>query len=132
MTGDVVEFVKREPMWWRCNCGCLTFYVRDDGELECAICETVQDSDGSWRRPPKDAPMDDGEGDDISTKVHADPAFNFRRFVDRAMAQEFNFLIGIKNNGEVSTVGELLKTRAHRGWIRRRLERARQMLVEWK
>lgn len=33
---------KKEPMQWLCNCGCLSFYVYEDGSMVCALCKTRQ------------------------------------------------------------------------------------------
>ena len=55
--GDVVEFVEveredAEPELWQCNCGCLTFRLYSNGNVECPKCDTVSvEKRCFWRDP---------------------------------------------------------------------------------
>jgi len=34
--------LSNEPDYWACDCGCITFYMRASGDVQCAACKAVQ------------------------------------------------------------------------------------------
>ncbi len=114
--------------YWRCDCGCYTFWLRDDAEVECAHCGDVSPGSGSWNVPrgPTNDPAADGR-----TQIelgHPDDALeSLLRFV---RAESTAAVVVCLDNGNVRAWGHEFDTRARRGWLRRRLEDARRLLVE--
>lgn len=125
----IVDFPsKPEPAYWRCDCGCLTFYVRDDEELECAICEKIS-SNGFWKLPEGER-REEQEGDPPSRyRETSDDAFE--RTLRFIKPEATYFVAVVLKNGKV-TVWEKggFETRAQRGWLRRKLEVVRRILVD--
>jgi hypothetical protein len=125
-----------EPTYWRCGCGNLTYFARDDGVLECAQCDMILAADfGSWRlpadvpAPPKAEGCDDDRVEDFMT-ISDD--FGSRRFADRAGAGEFDIMVGITRDGGISTScparfdGESWFSQS---WLRGRLDQALKMIL---
>jgi hypothetical protein len=42
---NIVEFLSRERMVWCCDCGNQSFYMYDTGDVECVVCNTIQEGD---------------------------------------------------------------------------------------
>lgn len=40
---------KPKPRVWECNCGNQTFFLYDDGQIQCASCENMhEEATGCW------------------------------------------------------------------------------------
>ena len=78
--GDIVTLPTREAenIVWRCNCGCISFELRPDGDAVCVQCEhPVSGMDGAWRQklpdqPAKPEPV--GAGDVTVTDLNSSGA----------------------------------------------------------
>ncbi len=134
MTGDVIDLQERREerlAFWRCECGCITFYVRSDNELECPHCKALAISNGFWRVPEgetREETPDDGH--ENSREEFCDPSEGLAamlRFINQESAA---CVILLQDNGKLHTWSKGFTTRAGRGWLRERLEEARKMVVD--
>lgn len=134
MTAKIIDLKKERDdrtACWRCDCGCITHYVLDDGRIQCAACDTVAtDLSGFWllSEAPKREVHED-EAVNINREFpEPDKAFNHTlRFLDhRATAA----IVVLLKNGTVRVWGGVSRRREDRGWLRRKLEIARGMLIE--
>lgn len=114
MTDNVIQFGKREPapsqdrVVWRCNCGCLTFFIRADQEVECAQCGVISADCGDWRaRSPEEPDGDVAEvalGDvkvtDLNSSENA-----IRRVVKKIDPGNLIALVVLNADGSISTWG---------------------------
>lgn len=126
---SVVDFPsKPEVAYWRCECGCLTFYVRDDEEIECAICEKIS-SNGFWKLPEGEK-REEQDGD-LPTRSRETSDDTFERTLRFIKPEATSFVAVVLKNGKVMVWenGEF-ETRPQRGWLRRKLEVIRKILVE--
>lgn len=126
---NVVEL--RPDTVWVCNCGCYTSYVHGDGRIECAACGVTCSESGAFQVPSWNTERD---GKKSSTETHqiidmgtSDAAR--RRFARRMEHEDVVAAIILWESGKVSTHGVQFESRPQRGWLRRRLEEARQTLV---
>lgn len=123
----------REPMVWRCNCGCSTHYALEDGTLECASCGTSQiGPTGEWlTRLPEPSPGRSAAPEQRERTVVSidDPAACLRRTLRKASVGETSFVVVAQNSGAVTTWGCDFKERAQRGWLNRRLADAKRLLT---
>lgn len=125
----VVEFPsKPELAYWRCDCGCLTFYVRDDEELVCAICEKLS-SNGFWKIPEGEK-REEREGD-LPTRHRETSDESFERTLRFINPDATALIAVVLKNGKVTVWDHgVFETRAQRGWLRRKLEVVRKILVD--
>ncbi len=133
---EIVDFVARREAklgYWRCQCGCMTYYLRSDGCVECAQCRGIDSESGYWRVPPDDTDEPRAEMDD------ADPAvkivdlgaeLSLARVLNRADPGVTFTAIILQHDGSMHLWSVDIDTRARRGWLRRHLEAARKRLVE--
>lgn len=139
MSDNVIQFgrkadappVDNDRVVWRCNCGCLTFFVRADQEIECAQCGTISADAGSWRaRSPEEPVGEVGEvePDDVTVTDLGDPAHAIRRVLKKVEPDNVAALIVINNDGSLSTWGET-DGKAQAGWMRRRVASALKLIV---
>ena len=63
MSDNVVKFerprdIPESDIVWRCECGCRSFLIRADGEVECCACEGIASlpDAGDWRRALPEIP----------------------------------------------------------------------------
>jgi len=129
--GDIVNLKPAlEIAYWQCACGGMTFYVRNDEELECAICEKVVRDCGFWRLPvTEDAPRQETDDDPPSKRNFGDPDAALQsvlRFVDPVGTAAVAVL---RENGAVSVWGKAFDTRERRAWLRHKLEDVRKLLA---
>jgi len=128
--GEVIEFSSPERHVWRCGCGCLSFYVGDDRELQCCNCEEIVKGNGTWRSPPDFTGGVNDEEHAFIKVEQADRSLEDEIFMRSLRAGEFIALVGLRPGGGVSICkSESFDTRQQRGWVRRRLEEARKHLV---
>jgi len=50
---DVVDFLSAERMVWSCECGNQSYYIYDNGSVECVFCESIQDEEVTMCVPRK-------------------------------------------------------------------------------
>jgi len=49
---------KSKPKVWQCDCGCENFWLYEDGQIECAECNTFHHSQtGNWKIVDLTAPL---------------------------------------------------------------------------
>lgn len=128
---NVVDLPQPELGYWTCDCGCSTHRVRSDGEIECASCGVRGDGVGYWRLPKLSEPQEAAanQAEPFDTK-DVDLDFSRRRFAQRVEAGEFIVLIGLKEDGGISTQHDNAKveTTAQAAWLRRRFREAYRMV----
>jgi hypothetical protein len=131
--GEIVNLKPAlEIAYWRCNCGGQTFYVRNDEELECAICAHVVRDCGFWRLPAGvEAPRQVTEDDPPSKRNldFGDPDAALQsvlRFVDPVGTAA---VVVLRENGAVTVWGKKFDTRKRRAWLRRKLDDSRKFLI---
>lgn len=124
---NVVDLPGKAPDlgYWRCNCGCMTFYLRSDGEPECAQCEgLVVSSDGGWRTPeaahPTMSPPDEAADTILDL---GDPNLALKYVLQRASAQDLAFVALAAKDGKLRTWGNA-EGEEQKAWVRRRLNDA--------
>lgn len=125
---SIVEFPARSVRIWVCDCGCSTFRVREDGEIECAACNVVSASDipGAWFDARKGAADRDGETTEI---VQGNGSVEFvRARLKRLAASDDAALIAVAlRDGRVSLWAGA-ETDDEVKWSKERLEQCIEML----
>ena len=132
---DIVAFERRPPdtVVWRCNCGCISFELRANGDAVCVQCQhTVIGADGAWREKLPDVvrPVDPVGDDDVTITDLNSSAAALRRSLGKANADETAVLIIIQQDGAVTTWGSAIEDQAQSEWFDRRVETAKQMLTK--
>lgn len=133
MAEVVVAFPKRDQdkVVWRCNCGCMSFLARADGELECCHCQMVVTGDiGEWRsRLPQtpDKTEEPDSGDQTVTDLGSSSAA-LRRALDKADADNTAAVIVLQKDGAITAWGDV-EPGEQAEWLDRRIADARQLLV---
>lgn len=132
MTDNVISLRKPPVMHWRCDCGCFSFSVRVDGELECANCYSLVNGVGSWRKPGNfdpDAPELQAEPDDVRVVDMNETRSALRRITRRAEQIEPAFVVVGWDDGALSTWGNI-SDGEQAEWLDRRLDAAKKMMVK--
>lgn len=132
---NVVAFPSRDDanIVWRCNCGCITHFVRADGEIECAQCGALAvdtGHDGEWRCRLPETPAEPQEcspGDFKVTDLNSSEAA-FRRVLRNADPEQAAVLIVLNTDGSLSAWGTL-ETEEQREWFDRRMAEAKALLA---
>lgn len=114
MSDNIIQFRKRDDpqsdrVVWRCNCGCLTFFVRADQEIECAQCGTVAEDCGEWRARSPEEPggevpetsLGDVKVTDLNSAEHA-----IRRVVKKIDPASVVGLVVLNGDGSISAWGK--------------------------
>jgi hypothetical protein len=130
---NLAEYRKKCLAYWHCDCGCMTHYVRNDGELECAYCEEIVNGAGFWRMPETDEALRLQRKDDVPTVTRidmGDPDSCLRMILRRATVERTAAVIILQEDGHVTVWGQDFTPRGRRGWLRRKLEIARKLVVE--
>jgi hypothetical protein len=132
---EVVAFPKRDQdkVVWRCNCGCMSFTLRADGEAECAHCGGLVTGDcGDWRAalpvPPLSPP--EPSAGDLTVAEMETSAASLRRALRHADADTTAMVIIVQRDGGVSTWGANIETAEQAEWFDRRAETAKKMLTK--
>ena len=134
--GEVVDFGARreaELGYWRCECGCMTYYLRSDGCVECAQCRGIDSESGYWRVPPDDPNEPRAQMDDANPAVKIvdlGPELSLSRVLNTADPDETAVAMILQHDGALHLWGCDFDTRPQRGWLRKRLEAARKRLVQ--
>lgn len=131
----VAPFPTKEGKVWQCrHCGCQTFFLHQDGRTECANCSTFDEGEHGWWADWVSVRSDDATPKMSNSVVPfrgPNGAAEALRFaLNRVDAKTTAALIIIGENGRVTVWGGDFNTRPRRGWLRRRLEEARQMLID--
>jgi len=138
--GNVIQFPAGSVGTLLCtDCGCMTWFVYDDGSLMCAGCDNVPDGHARIQ-VPEDAERRDA-GDDEPTAWaarHYDEETQsydmaMRRFAERLKAGEFAAVVAVKSDGgqhAVTAPGYNIDTRERRLWLLRALRRGYQLMVK--
>ena len=124
-----------EPNIWQCDCNSITFYVQDNGEICCAMCDTIQfgnpdHGQGAWARMPKPAEP----ADNPTTSVRAmDETFAFKRMAQRIKDGEFMIVAGIREDASIVVAAiDLEDTEENRTTIKDALSEAADLIKWWK
>lgn len=133
--GDVVSLAPKVPdnVVWRCNCGCISFELRADGDAVCVHCEhPVAGIDGVWREklPEPVAPIEAVGDHDLTVTDFNSSAPALRRALGRADADKTAMVIVIQQDGTVTTWGDTIEGEAQEAWFDRRVETAKTMLTK--
>lgn len=132
---DVLAFPggPQNPMVWRCNCGCISFELRADGDAICCQCETpVVGLDGEWREklpmpPVQPEPLDDM---DVTITDLVSSGAALRRTLGKANEDSTALVIVIQQDGGITTWGKDLDGQHELDWFDRRIATAKQMLTK--
>lgn len=122
----------QDKVVWRCGCGCITHFLRADGEMECAQCGVLAEGDtGEWRVNLPDTPAKPREtetGDVKVTDLNSSDAA-IRRVLKNADTSTMVALVVLHDDGALSVWGEDLDTDERRDWFDRRIADAKAMLT---
>lgn len=135
LVADIVQFLPKVPdnVVWRCNCGCISFELRADGNAVCAQClKPVTGMDGSWREklPELLKPVEPADAKDVTITDLNSSAAALRRVLGRADPERTAMLIIIQQDGAVTSWGESIEGEARAEWFDRRVQTAKQMLTK--
>ena len=116
---NVVALPRREPLYWRCACGCMSFNLRDDGAAECAGCGEGSGV-GGWRERLRevDAPEDVTPFDVVT---------GLGRAATLAFAKTAKFVLAADGHGKIKTWSA---ADAHNEWVRAILRDAADLYPE--
>lgn len=136
MSDNVIQFERREPdpshdrVVWRCNCGCLTFFIRADAEVECAQCGVISEDCGSWRARSPDEHEGEVPGvepNDVTVTDLNSPELAIRRVVRKIEHANLAALVVINSDGSLSAWGDA-EGAAQSDWLMSRLLAAHNLL----
>ncbi|CAN0653111.1 conserved protein of unknown function [Nitratireductor aquimarinus] len=131
---NIVSFPSRDQdqVVWRCNCGCLTNFLRADGGLECAQCGELASADyGEWRKRFPDtpaSPKEQGAGDIKVTDLNS-PKQAVKRALLNADCDTLAALVLLHSDGAMTVWGEHLDTDERAEWFDRRMADAKALLT---
>lgn len=133
---EIVEFGKkeREPLVWRCECGCVTQFVMDTGVMECAHCGTqAGEESGSWRildlLPDVPSEPKKTEKGDFKVTDLQSPEMAFRRAVKKANPETTCVLLVFQEDGTASVWGRDLVTEDQKEWFDEQCAEAKRILT---
>ncbi|PRD42116.1 hypothetical protein C5748_18375 [Phyllobacterium phragmitis] len=131
---NVVSFPAKDTdrVVWRCNCGCLTHFVRADYELECAQCGNLSTSiSGEWRKNVPDVPavVADVEARDIKVTDLNSSEAAIRRVLLKADPDTLAVLVTLHKDGTMSVWGIDLDTPEEQAWFDAQMAAAKAMLT---
>lgn len=132
---EIIEFKRKpgpEDMVWQCQCGCSSFFVREDSKAECQVCGAVaNDGAGDWRTLLPDPPATAPPVDKSAVKVTMlNVVAAFKQTVGMADVDESAFVIVVQKNGHVRAWGQDFATADQVDWVDDRLGDARRCLVK--
>lgn len=133
--GNIVEFPRPDAgdLYWKCGCGCSTFWARYDKRIECAACHLIIENYGEWIVPTVSAPPVKSEPTDAVRIVKLGTAEAvLRRVCDFAISDIGGTaaMIVMKDDGTVRTWNRKdFDTPTLRRWLREGLSRARRMIT---
>lgn len=129
----VVAFPSRQPdvLVWRCECGCLTQYVRSDGSLECPGCKGIAvGAGGEWRSHLPEvpaAPVETDPGDVVVTDI-GDASIAIKRTLKKADPDKMVALVVVHDDGRLSVWGQDFDTSEQKAWLERKFAEAVSLL----
>lgn len=133
---SIVEFPKKlrdTDYIWVCGCGCSTFKIRGDGELECASCYTnpEPDENSGWF----DRIADDGDRDEEPTQIRTgnddNGDFGERLIKTDAAKPDVTWIMFGRDNGGVSVwFKHEFDGEEHFNWLDERITVGRNLLMK--
>lgn len=131
--GNVVSLPRRDAdrIVWRCDCGCMTFFVRADDELECAQCSVLTRGEtGEWRKNLPDVPakVDETETGDVKVTDLNSASAAIKRVLRKADPDKMFALVVVNRDGSLSVWGGDLVTDDQREWFDRQMASAKALL----
>ena len=116
---------------WTCRCGCMSFWARADGELQCCQCDgVVSGADfGAWRKHLPAVPAEPGQTSDdnvIVTDLNSSPAA-LQRVLGKAGPSTVAVIV-LQEDGTLTAWGGV-DAGDQEKWLKRMLRRARKMLM---
>lgn len=133
---SIVEFPKRlrdEDYIWVCGCGCSTFKIRGDGELECASCyknPEPDDNSGWFNRIVDDG---DREEEPIQIRIGNDDTGDFseRLIKTDAAKPDATWIMFGRDDGSVSAwFKHEFDGEEHFQWLDERITVGRNLLMK--
>lgn len=138
MTDNIVTLHPPKPaneraVWACLGCGCMTFYMRVDGMIECAGCDYIGETpDGSWRErlpePPDEVPLANDTNHIIRSLGSAEIVKN--NLAKRIKAQDLVCIALVGRDGHVYTWTEGASNPEQLAWLNDRIDRAREQVTE--
>lgn len=122
---SVVKFPGREDEVWVCGCGCMSFWLRADGEPVCTNCELPGPKDGGgWYSRITTAGQWSGDGPVMTISAEGDLVQ--RRVAKRAQEADVALIVVATSPGALhmfSPNGD-----EDRAWAARMLDKAKTLL----
>lgn len=121
MTSNVVELHPSKAAYiWLCGkCGCKTWFVRQDGELECPSCENI--SDAGWLELPAVSAETIVEEPNTTVVNFASHEMALRSVLVHASKSEACLVLVLRRDGHIDSWKDI-ETDEQREWLRRRIE----------
>lgn len=111
---------------WVCNCGCSSWALRSDGQVQCCNCESVSDRHpGGWY-PDNDADDYEGVPPVSNTQGNGDIGFARARMTRVVKQDDIVAVAAVREDGSVST-WNMCEGEAQREWLSRRLDQIRDL-----
>lgn len=131
---EIVHFPPKVPdtVVWRCSCGCISFELRANGDAVCVQCEhPIMGADGTWREklPAPVLPFDPVADTDVTITDLNSSGAALRRVLGKASPDTTAMVILLQQDGAVTTWGEGIGGDAQAEWFDRRIQTAKQMLM---
>lgn len=126
---NIVPFEKKPLRYWKCPCGCFTFFVQSTGVLECANCSSFIET-GEWKKPPEftgdthDEPEDDGTGKKIVEMDTSSAAL--KKIMNEVDEETTAFVVVASWNGWIRAWGV---ERLNKKWTREMWKVAKDILL---
>ena len=130
---NIVDFPKpdSEDVVWQCGCGCLSFWLREDGELQCVQCDAIVQADvGDWRVRLPELPeiIEETRPNAVKVTDLNESSAALSRVLSHADVDHTAIVLVIQKDGGLSTWGSI-KTLEEADWMARRLEQAANMVT---
>jgi len=111
---------------WHCVCGCYTWKLSSDGNMNCANCEKTSTMEAKhWKRLPK-APKNAPYSESSVHSINVSYGLLKRHFLSNFQETD-DMAIIIKKDGSVKTYG--VCEAQHHNWLVDRLESAFKLLT---
>lgn len=139
MDDNVIKFEKprevpESDIVWHCSCGCRSFHVRADGEVECCACEGIASlpDGGDWRRRLPETPhvvRDAEPGGRVIYDIDQTGAA-LHRMLAEADPEKSSAVFVIQGNGSVHAWRGQEFAGDQIAWLDARIETARSIVVK--
>ena len=129
--GEIVEFPQAEDRIWRCDCGCATSYLLENGRTECAGCR-VENTYGHWT-PPLNLTPEEPDEDTTVVRDLPDAAYQSRRLKQEIEAPDVVGVMVLHDNGRVYTWAVPPENERQIRWFRRKVRAfLKNIGADWK